>query len=174
MGTMRGGGMGMGMRAERTPHGRSARGAQADQPKRKIDLKKLWPQIRALVAPRKGLLALGLCLMLVNRVAGLVMPYTSKPLLDKVLSPNGDPALLPRIIALVFAAMVVQAITSFSLTQLALEGGPALDRRYATAGAEARGPAVGRLLRREPYWHAGGAHHERCGRRAQPRRHGTG
>ena len=35
MGTMRGGGMGMGMRAERTPHGRSARAGQADLPKRK-------------------------------------------------------------------------------------------------------------------------------------------
>ncbi len=126
MGTMRGGGMGMGMRAERTPQGRSARGAQADQPKRKIDMKRLWPQIRALVAPRKGLLALGLCLMLVNRVAGLVMPYTSKPLLDKVLSPNGDPALLPRIIGLVFAAMVVQALTSFSLTQLLSKAGQRL------------------------------------------------
>ena len=60
MGTMRGGGMGMGMRAERTPHGRSARAGQADQPKRKIDLKKLWPQIWALVAPRKGLLLAGM------------------------------------------------------------------------------------------------------------------
>ncbi len=46
-------------------------------------------------------------------------PYTAKPLLDKVLSPmHPRPELLPRIIALVFSAMVVQAITSFSLTQL--------------------------------------------------------
>ncbi len=54
MSTMRGGGMGMGMRAERTPQGRGARAGQADLPKRKPDLKKLWPQIRVLVAPRKG------------------------------------------------------------------------------------------------------------------------
>lgn len=126
MGTMRGGGLGMGMRAERTSQGRPARGAQADQPKRKIDMKRFWPQIRTLVAPRKGLLFLGLCLMLINRVAGLVMPYTSKPLLDKVLSPTGDPALLPRIIGLVFAAMVVQALTSFSLTQLLSKAGQRL------------------------------------------------
>ncbi len=126
MGTMRGGGMGMGMRAERTSHGRSTRGAQGEQPKRKIDMKRLWPQIRTLVAPRKGLLVAGLCLMLVNRIAGLVLPYTSKPLLDKVLSPTGDPALLPRIIALVFGAMVVQAITSYSLTQLLSKAGQRL------------------------------------------------
>jgi subfamily B ATP-binding cassette protein MsbA len=118
--------MGMGMRAERTPQGRTARAAQADQTKRKISVKKLWPQIKELVAPRKGLLIGGLCLMSINRVAGLVMPYTSKPLLDKVLSPTGNPALLPKIIALVFTAMVVQAITSFSLTQLLSKAGQRL------------------------------------------------
>jgi subfamily B ATP-binding cassette protein MsbA len=123
MGTMRGGGMGM--RAERSSAGRS-RAGQADLPKRKPNLKKLWPQIKMLVAPRKGLLLAGVCLMAVNRVAGLVLPYTSKPLLDKVLSPTGDARLLPRIIALVFSAMIVQAITSFSLTQLLSKAGQRL------------------------------------------------
>ncbi|HUB28748.1 MAG TPA: ABC transporter ATP-binding protein [Terracidiphilus sp.] len=125
MGTMRGG-LGMGMRAERTAHGRGARAGQADQSKRKVSLKKLWPQIRELVAPRKGLLLFGLCLMAVNRVAGLVLPYTSKPLLDKVLSPTGNAALLPRFIAYVFSAMLLQAITSFSLTQLLSKAGQRL------------------------------------------------
>ncbi len=65
--------------------------------------------------------------MAINRVAGLVLPYTSKPLLDKVLSPtHPHPELLPRIIALVFSAMVVQAITSFSLTQLLSKAGQRL------------------------------------------------
>ena len=127
MGTMRGGGMGMSTRAERTPHGRGARAGQAELPKRKPNLKKLWPQIWALVAPRKWLLLAGLGLMAINRVAGLVLPYTSKPLLDKVLSPQHPrPDLLPRIIALVFSAMVVQAITSFSLTQLLSKAGQRL------------------------------------------------
>jgi subfamily B ATP-binding cassette protein MsbA len=118
--------MGMGMRAERSSQGRGSRGGQGDLPKRKPDLKKLWPQIKTLVAPRKGLLVAGLCLMAVNRVAGLVLPYTSKPLLDKVLSPTGDARLLPRIIAVVFSAMIVQAITSFSLTQLLSKAGQRL------------------------------------------------
>ena len=60
MGTMRGGGMGMGMRAERTSHGRTARAGQPETPKRKPNLKKLWPQIKALVLPRKSLLVIGL------------------------------------------------------------------------------------------------------------------
>ena len=107
----------MGMRAERTPHGRSARGGQGDLPKKKPDLKKLWPQIKALVAPRMGLIVVGLFLMGINRIAGLVLPYTSKPFLDKVLV-AGHAEWLPRYIGLVFSAMVVQAITSYSLTQL--------------------------------------------------------
>src|SRR5208283_5241305 len=85
------------------------------------------PQIWALIVPRKWLLLAGLILMGINRVAGLVLPFTSKPLLDKVLStqhPRAD--LLPQIIALVFSAMVIQAITSFSLTQLLSKAGQRL------------------------------------------------
>ncbi|MGA3328412.1 MAG: ABC transporter ATP-binding protein [Terriglobia bacterium] len=123
---MRGSGM-MNMRAERMPPGRGARAGQADLPKRKPNLKKLWPQVWALVAPRKWLIAFGMVLMAINRVAGLVLPYTSKALLDGVLSPlHPHPERLLRIIALVFSAMVVQAITSFSLTQLLSKAGQRL------------------------------------------------
>src|SRR5580698_4289232 len=116
MGTMRGGGLGMGMRV-----------GQADLPKAKPSLKKIWPEIRALIAPRKGLIMAGFGLMAINRVAGLVLPYSSKPLLDKVLSStHPQPALLPKIIALVFTAMVAQAVTSFSLTQLLSKAGQRL------------------------------------------------
>jgi ABC-type multidrug transport system fused ATPase/permease subunit len=127
MSTMRGGGMGLSAGAERSPRGGGARARAAELPKRKPDLKKLWPEIKALVAPRKGLLVAGMALMAVNRVAGLVLPYTSKALLDKVLSQtNPHPELLPKIIALVFSAMIVQAITSFSLTQLLSKAGQRL------------------------------------------------
>src|SRR5580658_6364346 len=130
---MRGGGLGMGgSRAERSPRQGASRAGQiepgrADQGKRKPDLKKLWPQVWGLVKPRMGLLAGGLCLMVINRVAGLVLPYTSKTLLDKVLSTqHPHPELLPKIIAVVFGAMVIQAITSFSLTQLLSKAGQRL------------------------------------------------
>jgi ABC-type multidrug transport system fused ATPase/permease subunit len=117
----------MGMRAERPTRGGTARTGQADPPKRKPNLKKLWPQIWGLVKPRMGLLLGGLLLMVINRVAGLVLPYTAKTLLDKVLSTqHPHPELLPKIIALVFGAMVVQAITSYSLTQLLSKAGQRL------------------------------------------------
>src|SRR5580658_1655687 len=118
---------GMGMRAERSTRQGSTRAGQTDLPKRKPDLKKIWPQVWGLVKPRMGLLMAGLCLMVINRVAGLVLPYTSKTLLDTVLNTqHPHPALLPKIIALVFSAMVVQAITSFSLTQLLSKAGQRL------------------------------------------------
>ena len=128
MGTIRSGQLGMGgSRSERSPRGGGARAGKADLPKRRPSLKKLWPQIKALVAPRLGLLLAGMGLMVINRVAGLVLPYTAKPLLDNVLNPaHARPDLLPKFIALVFSAMVVQAITSFSLTQLLSKAGQRL------------------------------------------------
>jgi ABC-type multidrug transport system fused ATPase/permease subunit len=126
MGGLRGGGLG-GLRPERTG-GRQLRSGAAggEAPKAKPTLKKMWPQALAIIAPRKGLLVAGLMLMVINRVAGLVMPYTTKPLLDKAFNPAGDPALLPKFIALVFGAMLVQAISSYALTQLLSKAGQRL------------------------------------------------
>jgi ABC-type multidrug transport system fused ATPase/permease subunit len=74
-----------------------------------------------------GLLIGGLGLMVINRVAGLVLPYTAKTLLDKVLLHAASASeSAAQIIALVFSAMVVQAITSFSLTQLLSKAGQRL------------------------------------------------
>jgi subfamily B ATP-binding cassette protein MsbA len=115
-----------GLRAERTQGRQLRAGAAGEPPKPKPSLKKIWPQVIALVAPRKGLLFAGLGLMVINRVAGLVMPYTTKPLLDKAFHPAGNPTLLPKFIALVFGAMLVQAITSYALTQLLSKAGQRL------------------------------------------------
>ncbi len=127
MSTMRGGAMGMSGRAERSPHGRSAQSGQGNLPKRKPNLKKLWPQIWALVKPRIWLLLGGMCLMVVNRFAGLVLPYISKRLIDQVFSASQPrPDLLRGIILIVLSATLVQAITSFALTQLLSKAGQRL------------------------------------------------
>jgi len=117
----------MGMRAERTPHGRGARSGQGELSKRKPNLRKIGPEIWALIKPRKGLIAIGLVLMLINRVAGLVMPFMSKPLLDQALNPvHAHPRLLGQLIFVVLVATIIQAITSFSLTQLLSKAGQRL------------------------------------------------
>ena len=68
----------MSLRAERSPHGgQLARGA-ADLPKRKPNLKKLWPQIKELDGAAQRPAGPRAVLMAINRVAGLVLPYISK------------------------------------------------------------------------------------------------
>lgn len=80
-------------------------------------LKELWPEIWALVRPRRGLLALGFVLMVINRLSGLVLPASTKFLVDDILI-AGDLNLLIPLIAAVAGATMVQGATSFSLTQL--------------------------------------------------------
>ncbi len=105
------------MNAERG--GRGVRGrAGADLPKKKADLKKVMPEIWKLVRPRRWLLAFGFLLMAINRVAGLVLPFSTKFLIDKVLPKSGNPHLLAPLVGLVFSTTAIQAVTSFSLTQL--------------------------------------------------------
>jgi ABC-type multidrug transport system fused ATPase/permease subunit len=66
--------------------------------------------------PRRNLLALGFGLMVINRVAGLVLPYSSKFLIDTVITKHRMDRLQPLVL-FVLGATVVQGITSFSLTQ---------------------------------------------------------
>ncbi len=106
------------MRAEGSGGTRSAiRAAAGDQPKKKPELKKVLPEIWKLVRPRRWLLLCGLCLMAVNRVAGLVLPLSSKPFIDQVLRLHHAEKLM-QLVGAVFLATTIQAITSFSLTQL--------------------------------------------------------
>jgi len=124
---LHGGASNLSARAERSPHGRSARAGQVDTPKKRPSLKKLWPQLWTLVQPRLGLILLSLGLMSINRVAGLTLPILSKGLIDKVLGgPHPQPQLLSVYILIVCGAMVVQAITSFSLTQVLSKAGQRL------------------------------------------------
>ncbi len=80
-------------------------------------LRDLWPDIWALVRPRRGLLALGFVLMLINRLSGLVLPASTKFLVDDILI-AGNLSLLVPLISAVAGATVIQGATSFSLTQL--------------------------------------------------------
>ena len=93
----------------------------ADQDLRKaarsIQLRELWPDVWVFIRPRRWILALGFLLMAINRLAGLVLPASSKYLIDEVISKRHVGLLLP-IVATVIAATAVQGVTDFSLTQL--------------------------------------------------------
>jgi ABC-type multidrug transport system fused ATPase/permease subunit len=86
-------------------------------PSKPARLRDLWPDIWTFVAPRRRLLALGFALMAVNRVAGLVLPASSKRLIDDVIGKHHISLLLP-LVGIVIGATLVQGITDFSLTQL--------------------------------------------------------
>lgn len=77
----------------------------------------LWPDIWALVKPRRGLLGIGLVLIIVNRVSGLVLPASTRFLIDRVIGKHEASLLLPLVLAVV-GATAIQGLTSFSLTQL--------------------------------------------------------
>ena len=79
--------------------------------------RELWPDIREMVAPRRGILAAGFGLMVINRISGLVLPVSTKPLVDKVINGHQSQLLVPIVLG-VLAATVIQGITSFGLTQL--------------------------------------------------------
>jgi len=90
--------------------------APAKPPKQKFEWK-LLPDVWALIKPRRGILALGFVLMAINRVAGFVLPASSKYLLDNVFSKHQSYLLRP-IVEIVLLATAVQGISSFTLTQL--------------------------------------------------------
>jgi subfamily B ATP-binding cassette protein MsbA len=110
----------------RIPRSETARGRRSDAgrvaepskaPKKKISAQAAWREARALILARKGRLALGLALMLVNRLVGLVLPATSKFLIDDVIGKGRADMLMPLALA-AGAATIVQAVTSFALSQV--------------------------------------------------------
>ncbi len=67
--------------------------------------------------PRKGIVFIGLILIIISKLSSLVLPLKSKELLDEII-PNKDMEALTSLLILVGSAIAIQAITSFALTRL--------------------------------------------------------
>src|SRR3954464_14077641 len=80
-------------------------------------LRLVLPDVWDLIRPRRTLLAFGFLLMVVNRISGLVLPYSTRYLIDNVIIKHQNSLLKPLVLA-VLLATAIQGITSFSLTQL--------------------------------------------------------
>jgi ABC-type multidrug transport system fused ATPase/permease subunit len=89
----------------------------ADQPKKPKFTPGAWQEARALIWAHRKRLALGLSLMIVNRMAGLVAPWSTKWLMDEVVAKNRWD-LLPQIAMAVGGATIVEAATSFGNSQI--------------------------------------------------------
>ena len=108
----------LGLRAGATAGARSAEeaGAGAGKPKKKgPKLSAVWRESRELVWQHRKRLAIGLVLMLIGRASGLVLPWTSKLVIDDVIGQKRV-ELIPWIALGAGGATVLQAVTGFALT----------------------------------------------------------
>ncbi len=72
---------------------------------------------KTIIWPRRKYVLTGLVLIIISRAASLVLPGSSKILIDDVV-PNGDLETLKWLIIAVVGAIIVQSVTSFALTQI--------------------------------------------------------
>jgi ABC-type multidrug transport system fused ATPase/permease subunit len=87
-------------------------------PKEKSKVKVSLAEVfRTIVLPRWRILLVGLLLIIVSRLAGLVLPAGSKYLMDDVIG-KGDLQMLKYLLIAIASAIVIQAVTSYALTQL--------------------------------------------------------
>ncbi|WP_370480150.1 ABC transporter ATP-binding protein [Tamlana flava] len=72
---------------------------------------------KTIIWPRRNLVFIGLILIVIRSLAGLVLPWQSKVLLDRVV-PSKDMTQVYTLVAIVLSAILIQAVTSFSLTRI--------------------------------------------------------
>ena len=99
--------------------GRSTVPSQAMDPAKKtrVTASAAWREARELIWAHRRRLGIGLVLMLVSRSAGLVLPASSKWLIDEVIGKQRVD-LLPPLALAAGAATIIQAVTSFGLSQI--------------------------------------------------------
>jgi len=85
--------------------------------KKRLRLPDVWREARDLVWQHRARLSLGLGLMFISRLLGLVLPASSKYLIDDVIGKKDVAMLVPLALA-AGAATVFQAVTSFALSQI--------------------------------------------------------
>src|SRR5258705_5359989 len=85
--------------------------------KKRLQLSDAWREARELVWSHRRRLGIGMALMFVNRLSGLVLPATSKFLIDEVIGKHRR-ELLPVLALAAGLATLVQAVTGFALSQV--------------------------------------------------------
>ena len=91
--------------------------SSAKSTKKRPKLANVWPEVWALVYPRRWIMLGGVLLLIVNRVAALALPASTKYLIDDVIQQHHG-YLLKYLVGGVVASTMLQAGTSFALTQM--------------------------------------------------------
>ena len=137
--------------------------------KKRPGLDVVWREARELVWAHRARLGLGFLLMVVNRLAGLVLPASSKWLIDEVIGKSrARPARADR----AGRRCGHGRAGRHRVCAVARAGRrrAAVDHRHAPGGAAARRAAAGALLRLDEDRRAHLAHHERRRRHPEPGR----
>jgi len=98
------------------------KGKHNDRPKAKLHASHIYRDLRDLVWPRRNLFAVGLVLVFINRAAGLVLPGSTKYLIDDVLI-KGNQSLLWTLALISATAAVVSGVTDYALARRAVAAG---------------------------------------------------
>ena len=145
---------------------------KAGPDKKKIRWSEAWQEASVLIWSRRGRLGLGLALMFVNRLSGLVLPGTTKLLIDDVFGRGRHELLMPdrargRRGDARAGGHLVRPVTG------ARRGGAAGHHRDAAGGPRAHHAPAGPLLRHDAERRAHLARDVGCGWHPQPRRDRT-
>jgi ABC-type multidrug transport system fused ATPase/permease subunit len=92
-------------------------GEKGGKKRRPVSLSSVRHAFQTIIWPRRKLVLFGLILITVNRLSGLVLPGSTKYLIDNVIGEHNT-SLLKVLLAVVSAALLVQSVTSFLLTRL--------------------------------------------------------
>ncbi|MEZ2346006.1 ABC transporter ATP-binding protein [Terriglobus sp. RCC_193] len=112
--------------AERTTRNHSRTiSAEMTKKKKLPPMKRVMPEVMKLVKPRLPLLIFSFCVLIINRVCGLVLPASTRFLIDNVMRQH-EMSLLPKIVAAVAGATILQGITTYALTQMLSKEGQKL------------------------------------------------
>jgi len=104
---------------------RGSRSSSEPQERTKPNLNRVLPEMWKLMKPRRLLLGGSFLLMIINRASGLILPASTRYLIDNVMGKHMLNQ-LPLIIGVVVVATILQGITSFTLTQLLSKEGQRL------------------------------------------------
>ncbi len=91
--------------------------ADKEKKKKKVDYKSAWAEARKIIWQSRWRLAVGSVLMLISRLAGMVLPASTKYIGDEVFT-KGNYTLIKWIALAIGVSTLIQAVTSFALSQI--------------------------------------------------------